>query len=159
MGIIILCIGIIAEYGLPAIGFCSICYAIASLIGYFIEDKSVPKLVDGILYVFVVLSLPVSFWGVSIYGLYKSRLEKQHEYKFDRLFYISAISEMPDDYNIDRYHLSCYDFIDKDGMFDIERWRAYELRRYEQGIPRILIDRHHHRLIPTNIKEDSSIQI
>ena len=150
------CIGIITEYGLPAIGFCSICYAMASLIGYFIEDKSVPKIVDGIFYILVVLSLPVSFWGVSIYGLYKSRLEKQHKHKFDRLFYISAISEMPDNYNIDRYHLSCYDFIDNEGMFDIERWRAYELSRYDQGISRILIDRHHHRLIPTDFNKSNS---
>lgn len=145
---------IIAEYGvLRIIGFCSICYAIVSLIGYFIEDKSVPKIVEGVLHILLLLSLPASFVGVSIYDLYKSRLEKQHKYKFDRLFYISAISEMPDDYNIDRYHLSCYDFIDKDGMFDIERWRAYELGRYEQGIPRILIDRHHHRLIPTDFNK------
>lgn len=150
---------IITEYGLPAIGFCSICYAMASLIGYFIEDKSVPKIVDGIFYILVVLSIPVSFWGVSIYDLYKSRLEKQHKHKFDRLFYISAISEMPDDYNIDRYHLSCYQFIDKDGMFDIERWRAYELGQYDQGVFRIRIFEHHHRLIPTNIKEDNNIQI
>lgn len=134
MGIIILCIGIIAEYGLPAIGFCSICYAIASLIGYFIEDKSVPKFVDGILYVFVVLSLPVSFWGVSIYGLYKSRLEKQQKYKFDRLYFISTVSRMPTKYDIDRYHLSCYEFVNKSGEFNIESWRSYELGKYNSGM-------------------------
>ena len=151
---------IIAEYGvLRVIGFCSICYAILSFALYFMEEKSFPKIVEGILHILFILALPASFVGVSIYGLYKSRLEKQHKYKFDRLFYISAISEMPDDYNIERYHLSCYQFINKDGMFDIERWRAYELGQYDQGVFRIRIFEHHHRLIPTNIKEDSSIQI
>lgn len=145
---------IIAEYGvLRIIGFCSICYAIVSLIGYFIEDKSVPKIVEGVLHILLLLSLPASFVGASIYDLYKSRLEKQHKYKFDRLFYISAISEMPDDYSIDRYHLSCYDFIDKDGMFDIERWRAYELGQYDQGVFCIRIFEHHHRLIPTDFNK------
>lgn len=155
MGVIISCMAIIAEYGLQAIGFCSICYAIASLLGYFIEGKSVPKIVDGILYILVVLSLPASFFGVSIYGLYKSRLEKQHKYKFDRLFYISAISEMPDDYDIERYHLSCYQFIDKDGLFDIERWRSHELEQYNQGVFRIHIFEHHYRLIPTNFSKSN----
>ncbi len=156
MGIMISFVVIMAEYGLQGIGFCSICYAIASLIGYFIEGKSVPRIVDGILYIFVILSLPVSFWGVSIYDLYKSRLKKQHEYEFDRLFYISAISEMPDDYNIERYHLSCYQFIDKDGMFDIERWRSYELGKYDQGVFRLSIIPHHSRLIPTSPEKPSN---
>lgn len=147
---------IIAEYGvLRIIGFCSICYAIVSLIGYFMEDKSVPKIVEGVLHILLLLSLPASFVGVSIYELYKSRLEKQHKYKFDRLFYISAISQMPDKCDIDRYHLSCYDFIDNEGMFDIERWRAYELGQYDQGIPRFRIDEHRHRLIPTDFNKSN----
>ena len=145
---------IIAEYGvLRVIGFCSICYAILSFALYFMEEKSFPKIVEGVLHILLLLSLPASFVGVSIYGLYKSRLEKQHKYKFDRLFYISAISEMPDDYNIERYHLSCYQFINKDGMFDIERWRAYELGQYDQGVFRIRIFEHHHRLIPTDFNK------
>lgn len=147
---------IIAEYGvLRIIGFCSICYAIVSLIGYFMEEKSFPKIVEGVLHILLLLSLPASFVGASIYDLYKSRLEKQHEYRLDRLFYISAISRMPDKCDIDRYHLSCYDFIDNEGMFDIERWRAYELGQYDQGIPRFRIDEHRHRLIPTDFNKSN----